>query len=115
MESPMDPKLLTGTLEMLILDVLARADSYGYELAQTVLIASEGHFDLKEGSLYPALHRMQRRKLLRSYWVNTQDRRRRKYYALTPKGRQVLKTKRNEWTQFSRGVQAVLGQTYVVA
>ena len=111
----MDPKLLTGTLEMLILDVLARADSYGYELAQTVLIASGERFDLKEGSLYPALHRMQRRKLLRSYWVNTEDRRRRKYYTLTPKGRQVLKTKRNEWTQFSRGVQGVLGQTYVVA
>ena len=111
----MDPKLLTGTLEMLVLDVLARGDSYGYQLAQTVLAASGGQFDLKEGSLYPALHRMQRRKLLRSYWVNTEDGRRRKYYALTPKGRQVLKTKRNEWKQFSRGVQGVLGQTYVVA
>ncbi len=111
----MDPKLLTGTMEMMILDVLARGDSYGYQLAQTVLNSSGELFDLKEGSLYPALHRMQRRKLLRSYWVNTQEGRRRKYYKLTPQGRQVLKTKRKEWRQFRNGVEGVLGRAYVVA
>ena len=65
----MDSRLLSGTVEMLILDVLARGDSYGYQIAQTVLGQSDGYFQLKEGSLYPALHRLQRQKLLKAYWV----------------------------------------------
>ena len=65
----MDSRLLSGTVEMLILDVLARGDSYGYQIAQTVLSQSDGYFQLKEGSLYPALHRLERQKLLRGYWV----------------------------------------------
>ena len=105
----MDPKLLTGTLEMLILDVLARADSYGYELAQTVLIASGERFDLKEGSLYPALHRLERESLLKSNWVNADSGRRRKYYRITASGKKALEKKRTEWEAFSVGVNGILG------
>ena len=70
---------------------------------------SKGYFELKEGSLYPALHRMQRQKLLSYYWVDTEDSRRRKYYKLTPGGRRALAAKKKDWTRFAAGVDGVLG------
>jgi PadR family transcriptional regulator PadR len=114
----MDSRLLSGTVEMLILDVLAGGDSYGYQIAHTVLGESDGYFQLKEGSLYPALHRLQRQKLLKAYWVEadmSEGGRRRKYYRLTPKGRAALKSKRDEWARFAAGVSGVLGLRHVVA
>ena len=105
----MDSRLLTGTVDMLIMDVLARGDSYGYHIAQTVMGQSDGYFELKEGSLYPALHRLERQSLLRAYWVDSEEGRRRKYYRLTPKGRTALQKKRDEWQKFAAGVGGVLG------
>jgi transcriptional regulator len=100
---------------MLILDVLTRGPNYGYQIAQTVLEQSQGYFDLKEGSLYPALHRMERQRLLQSYWVETDEGRRRKYYRITPAGEAVLTEKRVEWERFAAGVQGVLGGVGQVA
>ena len=83
-----------------------------------MLSQSEGTFELKEGSLYPALHRLERQRLLKSRWVQTdaaEGGRRRKYYTLTPKGRTVLKAKREEWNQFAAGVNGVLGHGYALA
>lgn len=105
----MDSRLLWGTVDMLILDVVSRGPTYGYQIAQSVLSQSKGYFELKEGSLYPALHRMERQKLLRSYWVDTDEGRRRKFYELTPAGRRALKDKREEWERFAAGVSGVLG------
>lgn len=104
----MDTKLLGGTLEMMMLEVLARGDSYGYEIVQTVLSRSGGQLELKEGSLYPALHRLERQNLLGSYW-GEYDGRRRKYYKLTAAGRKALSTRRREWQAFASGVNGVLG------
>lgn len=111
----MDSRLLTGMVDMLILDVLARGDSYGYQIAQTVMGQSAEYFELKEGSLYPALHRLERQALLRAYWIDTDEGRRRKYYRLTPKGRKALQAKRDEWQRFAAGVNGVLGQRHVMA
>ena len=111
----MDPRLLTGTVDLLILDVLARGDSYGYQIAQTVLAASDDRFELKEGSLYPALHRLERQKWLKAHWRETDEGRRRKYYKLTPKGLAALEAKREEWSQFSQAVNSVLGSSHAVA
>jgi len=108
-------QLLWGALEMLILDVLTRGPNYGYQIVQTVLDQSHGYFDLKEGSLYPALHRMERQRLLQSYWVETDEGRRRKYYRITPAGEAVLTEKRAEWERFAAGVQGVLGGVGQVA
>ena len=105
----MDSRLLWGMVDMLILDVVARGPTYGYQIAQTVVGQSRGYFELKEGSLYPALHRLERQKLLTSYWQSTDAGRRRKYYKLTPAGRRALKAKKDEWTQFTAGVDGVLG------
>lgn len=104
----MDPKLLSGTLEMLILEVISQGASYGYEISQKVLSRSDGMFELREGSLYPALHRLERKKLLASYWAE-QEGRRRKYYKLTVDGRKQLAERREEWRAFAGGINGVLG------
>jgi PadR family transcriptional regulator, regulatory protein PadR len=104
----MDSRLLSGTLELLILDVVAQESSYGYEITQQVLGRSGGYFQLTEGSLYPALHRLERQRLVTSYWEEV-DGRRRKYYRLTPAGTKALAAKRDEWNEFARGVNGVLG------
>ncbi len=104
----MDTRLLAGTLELMMLDVLAQGPSYGYEIVQTVLGRSAGQLELKEGSLYPALHRLERQKLLEAYWTEHEGRRR-KYYKLTTSGRKTLAARRLEWQSFSAGVNGVLG------
>ena len=104
----MDTRLLNGMLETLILEVVSAGDSYGYEITQTVLARSEGRMELKEGSLYPALHRLERQKLVDSYWTE-HDGRRRKYYRLTTAGKKALAARRKEWRAFSSAVNGVLG------
>ena len=81
----MDSRLLSGTVEMLILDVISHESSYGYEIAQQVLGRSGGYFQLTEGSLYPALHRLERQQLLSSYWQEVNGGA--KYYRLSPAGK----------------------------
>lgn len=110
----MDPHLIKGTLDMLILDVVARGKSYGYHIAQTVLSESNELVELKEGSLYPALHRLERQKLLKSSWTEADSGRRRKYYAITPTGRRRLKDKKDQWSQFSKAVDQVLGASHAI-
>jgi PadR family transcriptional regulator, regulatory protein PadR len=105
----MDSRLLWGIVEMLILEVLSDGPNYGYEIAQRVTSRSEGYFLLKEGSLYPALHRLERQKLLASNWSETEAGRRRKYYRLTHAGQRELAARRDEWARFSAGVGGVLG------
>ncbi len=112
----MDSKLLSGTLELMILQVVGPKPTYGYQITQEVLQRSEGYFGLKEGSLYPALHRMERDQLLKSHWVETDSGRRRKYYRLTPDGQKALEKKKEDWERFALGVNGVLGaQSHVVA
>jgi DNA-binding PadR family transcriptional regulator len=108
----MDSQFLGSAVEMLILEVAGQAPTYGYELAQTVAERSDGYFDLKEGSLYPALHRLERRKLLRSFWREA-DGRRRKYYELTKAGQAELAARKKSWLSFTSGVNGVLGTNRV--
>jgi PadR family transcriptional regulator, regulatory protein PadR len=105
----MDSKFLTGSLEMLVLQIAQEGDTYGYEITQQVLKRSEGYFELKEGSLYPALHRMERRGLLESFWEDKKTGRRRKFYRITPQGATTLVEHRKEWKRFVTGVNGVLG------
>ncbi|HEY1601153.1 MAG TPA: helix-turn-helix transcriptional regulator [Pirellulales bacterium] len=104
----MENKLITGTVEMLMLEVISNGRSYGYEIVQTVLSRSGGRFELKEGSLYPALHRLERQKLLSASWAEFEGRRR-KYYDITPAGRSWLVARRQDWQAFASGVNGVLG------
>ena len=107
----MESRLLWGTVDMLILDVAAKGPTYGYRIAQAVMSRSEGYFDLKEGSLYPALHRMERSGWLSSYWEQTAEGRRRKYYKLTSEGQAELEKRRDDWKRFAASVDRVLGAT----
>lgn len=108
--SPMSADLLRGHLDRLLLAVLGEAPGHGYELSQRLTERSGGELDVHEGSLYPALHRLERGGLVDSSW-STGDGRRRRIYRLTPAGRRALKTSRQEWRAFSTAVDRVLGKT----
>lgn len=110
----MDSQLLAGTLEMLVLQVVSPEPSYGYAITQEVLQRSRGYLELKEGSLYPALHRLEREGLLESYWVDAGPKRRRKYYRVTAKGLEVLEHKQSEWRRFSAAVDGVMSPSRVL-
>lgn len=98
---------LKGTLPALVLQVLAREPSHGYRIAQEIKAWSEGLLDFREGTLYPALHRLESDGLVESYEGVEQGRTRR-YYRITKAGRGVLARDRKEWQAASRAVSLIL-------
>jgi PadR family transcriptional regulator, regulatory protein PadR len=101
----MRAETLKGHLELLLLAVLADGPAHGYAVIET--LGARGGFDLPEGTVYPALHRLERAGLLESSWSSDSGRRRR-VYSLTPRGRKELAARRAEWKRFSGAVQAVV-------
>ena len=97
-----------GQLELLILSVLDGAPRHGYAIISAVRDRSDGDFDLAEGTVYPALHRMEAQDLVTSTWADVGGRRRR-VYALSASGAAALVRRRAEWRSFATGVDAVLG------
>jgi transcriptional regulator len=98
---------LKGHLDGLMLATLQAGPAHGYAIAQTLRARSDGAFDLPEGTLYPALHRLERAGLIASEW-STQAGRRRRTYRLTRSGEKALGERRREWRQFATAVEAVL-------
>jgi PadR family transcriptional regulator, regulatory protein PadR len=96
-----------GSSEILILSLLAERPMYGYEMAQQLEERSGGYFEMKEGLLYPTLHRMQKDGWLSSTWQAV-DGRQRKYYSLTQAGREVLRKQAAEWNTFFEKLQPLL-------
>lgn len=99
---------LKGHLDLLLLSVLAAGPAHGYAIIAALRARSEGTFDLPEGTVYPALHRLAAAGLLASDWSDA-DGRKRRVYALTAKGEAALSAERTEWRRFATGVQGVLG------
>lgn len=99
---------LKGQLDSLILATIAQEPAHGYAILQGLKQRSGGAFDLAEGTIYPALHRLERDGLLTSSW-SAESGRRRRVYRVTRTGRAALGARRREWTQFTRAVEAVLG------
>lgn len=97
-----------GSTEILILSLLAKEPMYGYQISQELGKRSDGYFDVKEGLLYPTLHRMQKEELLTSEWSQTKGERRRKYYAITAKGQEMLGQQSAEWRVFIKQLQSLL-------
>lgn len=97
-----------GSTTLLILAVLSEEPMYGYQISQELASRSDGYFDMKEGLLYPLLHRMQHEGLVKSQWQTTTSARRRKYYTITPSGQQVLQEQTREWRLFMNSLQGVL-------
>ena len=104
----MRSEVLKGNVDVLLLAAVRNGEAHGYGIVETVRSCSEGAFDLAEGTVYPALHRLERQGLLESRWHEVAGRRRR-LYRLTDRGRDALAERREEWTAFSRAMQAVLG------
>src|ERR1700759_293992 len=104
----MDRERLKGNLDLLLLTVLAAGPAHGYAVISALRERSEGTFDLPEGTIYPALHRLEGAGLLASSWAEV-DPRRRRVYGQTDDGAAALAAQRTEWRQFARGIQAVLG------
>ncbi|MCI0361375.1 MAG: helix-turn-helix transcriptional regulator [Planctomycetaceae bacterium] len=105
--------LLRGALEPVILEVIADGATYGYEIAKAIEKASEGRLLAQEGTLYPALHRLQKQGLLDAEWAVSPEGRQRKHYQLTPLGRKQRQALRKEWTEFTRAVNLILGIEHV--
>jgi PadR family transcriptional regulator len=108
----MNAERLKGHLEMLLLAVLASRPAHGYAIIEALRQRSGGAFDLPEGTVYPALHRLERDGLLASAWSD-QTGRRRRVYELTEQGRAALLAQRQEWEQFARSIDAVLQESRV--
>lgn len=108
----LNPDLLRGALEPVLLELIGGGASYGYEIARAVRSASGGQILAQEGTLYPALHRLEKRGYLRAKWGSSPEGRRRKHYQLTAEGRRYLKSSRTEWSQFSRSVSRILGTAH---
>lgn len=104
----MNRERLKGHLDLLLLSVLAAGPAHGYAIISALRARSEGTFDLPEGTVYPALHRLEDAGLLASSWADTEGRKRR-VYALTTRGAAALAAERTEWKRFATGMQAVLG------
>jgi len=104
----MSPETLKGHLDLLLLAALSGKPVHGYAALERLRELSAGAFDLPEGTIYPALHRLEAAALLASRWDDASGRRRR-VYRLTPKGRRALEHRRGEWRGFVAGVEAVLG------
>jgi PadR family transcriptional regulator, regulatory protein PadR len=99
---------IRGHLDTMLLAILRRGPLHGYGVVQALRAQSDGSFDLPEGTVYPALHRLERAGLLRSRWEIVGGRRRR-IYALSTNGRQASEVAREEWRSFRRAVDGVLG------
>jgi PadR family transcriptional regulator PadR len=104
----MPGETLKGHLDMLLLSVIRDGPAHGYLVVQRLAERSEGMFELGEGTVYPALRRLEKHGLLRSSWTEYNGRQRR-VYRLSPKGERALTKQRSEWERFSKGVVGVLG------
>ena len=101
-------ELLKGNTETLLLVLMEAEPMYGYQLAKEVDQRSSGYFAFKEGTMYPALHRLERDKLVEGSWQDTPNGVRRRYYQITAKGRQALADRLSEWQRFSRAMNSVM-------
>jgi PadR family transcriptional regulator, regulatory protein PadR len=104
----MNSELLRGTLDMLVLKVVALGPNHGYAIAQRLRQISKDFFVVHQGSLYPALHRLEDRGWLQSEWKETETGREAKFYSLTKKGRKELEAEVLGWEQLAEAIGLVL-------
>ena len=103
--------LLQGTLDLLILKALALEDMHGMGISRRIAQVTNGTFDVKPGSLFPALHRMEQAGWLSSFWGEADTNRRAKFYRLTKLGRRQLETEKEQWERISVAIASALRAT----
>jgi PadR family transcriptional regulator PadR len=101
--------LRTGSTAVMVLRLLADKPMYGYQIVKELQARSEGYFDLEQGTLYPALHRLEKDGLVSGVWEVVEDGPSRKYYHITPEGRAELDRSARQWSDFSRNLLKLLG------
>ena len=105
----MERELMKGSIEILLLSLLAEEDSYGYEMTKKLRVLSDEAYHMNEGTLYPALKRLENKECVISYWHDTDAGTRRKYYAITDIGRTELKRKRSNWKKINQLIERTAG------
>jgi len=105
---PSKTDLLQGTLDLLILQVVSLGPVHGYAIAQRLNQTSKEALQVQQGSLYPALYRLEKRRWVRSEWRTTDSGREAKFYVLTAAGRRQLGVERTEWNRISQAIALVL-------
>jgi PadR family transcriptional regulator PadR len=103
-----DTQFLKGSISLLLLNLLARGEMYGYEILQEASRRSANAFEFKEGTLYPALHQLEKKGQIKSQWRTAENGRERKYYSLTAKGRKSAKEYEKQWQHLTGAIAAVL-------
>ncbi|HVW78443.1 MAG TPA: PadR family transcriptional regulator [Alloacidobacterium sp.] len=103
--------ILQGTLDLLILRTLILGPAHGYTIALSIERTSENALEIEQGSLYPALHRLEDRGLVSSEWGVSENNRRAKFYQLTATGRQELKAATSRWQRMTRAIGLILGES----
>jgi len=111
MKSPDAGDVLQGTLDMLILRTLVFGPAHGYTIAEAIERNSENALDVEQGSLYPALHRLEDRGLVSSEWGVSENNRKAKFYRLTAKGRKELHAATTRWRRMTRAIGLILGES----
>ncbi len=103
------PQLSRGEFGLLLLGLVERREMYGYEIVAELRATTQGAIELPEGTVYPALRRLERDGLIEGRWVEVAGAPRRRYYRLTTQGERALAVGRQEWLDFKRAADAVLG------
>jgi transcriptional regulator len=106
--APLQGELLQGTLDLLILKTLAVGAAHGHTIAHAIERRSEDVLQVEHGSLYPALHRLEDRGWIASFWGTSENNRRARYYRLTPKGRAQLAQQTSRWDEIVHAVERIL-------
>ena len=104
------PNLLQGTLDLLVLHALQRGPLHGYAIAQAIHLLSDEVLKVEEGSLYPALYRLELDGAISAQWGLSENNRKAKYYEITRKGRKALAAHEETWNRLSTAVQRVLAR-----
>lgn len=102
--------LIRGTLDLLILKALSAGEKHGYAVSEWIEAVTAGRLLVEEGTLYPALHRLERRGLVEAEWGLSDNNRRAKYYALTKRGAKRLAKEQSIWKRYSEAVEMALAQ-----
>jgi PadR family transcriptional regulator, regulatory protein PadR len=105
-----DREMLQGTLDMLILKTLVMGPAHGHTIAHAIEHASEDVLQVEQGSLYPALHRLEDRGWLSSHWGPSENNRKAKFYKLTATGKKQLTLETNRWREMARAIGRIMGE-----
>jgi PadR family transcriptional regulator, regulatory protein PadR len=106
-----DRELVKGSTSLLVLQLLFERDMYGYELVKEMDRRSDHHLQMKEGTLYPALHKLEKQEYIACYWQNQEKGPARKYYRITVEGKKILEAKTNEWHRYVQVMNNLIGRS----